>query len=171
VTRKVHGIKVGEITHKEPGNGLPRWVKEKAAIRGYGDALDLLSLYVTDDDINAACDAAAHGNGAKCVMAQAGRRLGAESVYFYRTTAWVDFGSGPILRFITPKAIYRNIIEPFDRGDKEAIVSGIYPLTPATKSRSLRRRREYEKTERKRHHKQRVHVVSHTERVVMAAQC
>jgi hypothetical protein len=167
--KKVHGIRVDEITHTRPGNGLPTWVKDKAEARGYGDALDPLSLYITDDDINAACDAVAQGDGSQCVMAQAGQRLGAEAVYFYRTTAWIDFGSGPILRFLTSKSIYRNVIEPFDSGDRAAITGGVYPLTPARRSKSLKRRREYSKTPRKQSFAQR-RVISHTERISMAAQ-
>jgi len=168
---KVHGIKVDQIIHKEPGNGLPKWVKEAAATRGYGDALEPVSLYVTDDDINAAFDCAAHGDGAKCVMAQAGQRLGAKSVYFYRTTAWVDFGTGPILRFRTSQSIYRNVIEPFDGGKREAVIGGVYPLLPPSNSNSLKRRRQYEKTHKT--HKTsngKKQVISHTERVVMATQ-
>src|SRR5262249_55094808 len=122
------------------------------------------------DDISAAFDCAAQGNGAKCVMAQAGQRLGAKSVYFYRTTAWVDFGTGPILRFVTSHAIYKNIIEPFDRGDRDAIACGHYPLTPPKKSKSLTRRRQYEKTHRKNKKHTERRVVAHTDRVVMAAQ-
>jgi hypothetical protein len=167
----VHGIRVCEVTHKEPGNGLPKWVKRAAVERGYGDSLDPISLFVTDDDITAAFDCAAQGNGSKCVMAQAGMRLGAKSVYFYRTTAWVDFGTGPILRFNTPKAVYRNVIQPFDRGDRDEVKAGIYPLTPPKNSRSLKRRREYEKTERKNPQPDRKKtVVAHTDRVVLAAQ-
>ena len=94
-TKKVHGIRVDEVIYKEPGNGLPQWVKDVAVKRGYGDALDPISLYVTEEDIDEAFRCAAMGNGAKCVMAQAGQRLGAKSVYFYRTTAWFDFGTGP----------------------------------------------------------------------------
>lgn len=170
MTRKVNGIKVGQITKKEPGNGLPKWVKEAAAARGYGDALDPISLFVTESDIEQAFECAAQGNGAKCVMAQAGQRLGAQSVYFYRTTAWVDFGIGPILRFATSQSIYNNVIDPFDRGDKDAIVAGLYPLTPPTTSKSLNRRREYEKTDRKnRNPNPRKTVVAHTDRVVMAS--
>lgn len=169
MTKRVNGIKVGAIQKKEPGNGLPKWVKDVAATRGYGDALEPISLYVTDDDVNSAFDCAAHGDGAKCVMAQAGQRLGAKSVYFYRTTAWVDFGVGPILRFTTSKSIYDNIINPFDKGDREAIVPGLYPLTPPCGSQSLLRRREYEKTGRTRSGDKK-RVVRHTDRVVMAAQ-
>lgn len=166
----VHGIRVCEVTHKEPGNGLPKWVKEAAVERGYGDSLDSISLFVTDDDIAAAFDCAAQGNGSKCVMAQAGMRLGAKSVYFYRTTAWVDFGTGPILRFNTPNAVYRNVIEPFDRGDREAVKAGIYPLTPPSNSKSLKRRREYEKNKGPKRSPNKREVVAHTDRVVLAAQ-
>jgi hypothetical protein len=170
---KVHGIKVAEITYKEPGNGLPKWVKEAAAERGYGDALEPVSLYITDADIAAAFDCAAHGDGSKCVMAQAGTRLGAKSVYFYRTTAWVDFGTGPILRFQTSKAIYNNIIDPFDRGDQDAVSGGVYPLTPPSHSRSLKRGREYQnkhRNEKPATPSYRKDVIAHTDRVVMASQ-
>lgn len=169
--KKVHGIRVDEITHKEPGNGLPKWVKEAAAIRGYGDSLDPLSLFVTENDIDEAFSCAAQGNGAKCVMAQAGQRLGAKAVYFYRTTAWVDFGTGPILRFKTSNSIYNNIIDPFDKGTRENVLPGVYPLTPPTNSGSLKRRRQYVKTTRKNpNHNAKKVVASHTDRVSMAAQ-
>jgi hypothetical protein len=168
-TRKVHGIRVDEIIHQEPGNGLPKWVKQNAAKRGYGDALDPLSLFVTEDDIDEAFACVAQGDGAKCVMAQAGTRLGAKSLYFYRTTAWIDFGTGPILRFLVPKSIQRNIIDPFDHGKRRGIVSGVYPLTPPLNSRSLRGRKQYPKTGR-RIKKSKRQVIAHTERVVLAAQ-
>lgn len=169
---KVHGIKVDKIIHKEPGNGLPRWVKEAAATRGYGDSLEPLSLFVTQGDIDTAFDCAAQGDGARCVMAQAGQRLGAKSVYFYRTTAWVDFGTGPILRFLTSRAIYQNVIEPFDKGERTEVTAGVYPLTPPNKSNSLRRRREYNRNDRKqsRPGNSKKKAVYHTDRVVMAAQ-
>jgi hypothetical protein len=168
--KKVHGIAVDEITYKEPGNGLPKWVKEQAATRGYGDSLDPITLFVTEDDINAAFDCAAQGNGSQCVMAQAGQRLGAKVVYFYRTTAWIDFGTGPILRFRTANAIYRNVIEPFDRGDRDAVEGGVYHLMPPRDSSSLKRRRQYEKSNRKNPNPSpKRNPVAHTERVVMAA--
>lgn len=170
--KRVHGIEVDEIIYQRPGNGLPAFVKDAAESRGYGDALESLSLYVTEDDIDAAFQCAGQGDGQKCVMAQAGQRLGAKAVYFYRTTAWVDFGDGPILRFSTSMAIYRNIIEPFDKGKRKNIISGIYPLTPPTDSRSLARRREYEADpdRKKRSYTKKRVVLSHTERVVMASQ-
>jgi hypothetical protein len=167
---KVHGIRVDEITYREPTNGMPAWVKERAAQRGYGDSLEPLSLYVTQADIDTAFDCAAQGDGGRCVMAQAGQRLGAEAVYFYRTTAWVDFGTGPILRFMTSQSIYRNVIEPFDRGDRDAVIGGVYPLTAPTPNRSLKRRRQYAKTDRKNPHSRKKQIISHTERVSMAAQ-
>lgn len=170
---KVHGIKVGEITHTRPGNGLPKWVKDAAETRGYGDALEPISLYVTDADIDSAFKCAAQGNGSKCVMAQAGQRLGAKSVYFYRTTAWVDFGTGPILRFLTTKSVYDNVITPFDKGERENVNGGIYPLTPPTKSNSLKSRRQYDdkyKNNKNANPKSRKKIVAHTDRVVMAAQ-
>jgi hypothetical protein len=160
----------GPVTHREPNNGLPKWVKKMAASRGYADSLDQLSLYVTEKDIDNAYNAAGQGNGFECVMAQAGRRLGAESVYFYRTTAWIDFGKGPILRFTIPESVSRNIIKPFDKGEREQIAPGLYPLTPPCKSQSLQERRNYDKTGRKaapqRNRKKKV--VAHTDRVVLA---
>lgn len=83
--KTVHGIKVDEITYAEPGNNLPVWVKQAAATRGYGDSMQSLSLFVTEGDIEAAFDCAAQGNGSSCVMAQAGQRIGAKAVYFYRS--------------------------------------------------------------------------------------
>lgn len=170
--KHIHGIEVGEITYKKPGNGLPQFVKEAAEQRGYGDALQPLSLYITEQDIDAAFQCAAQGNGAKCVMAQAGQRLGAKSVYFYRTTAWVDFGEGPILRFMTPKVIHRNVIEPFDKGRRKSIISGVYPLMPATPSNTIASRRDFNQPDRKARTNKRAKkrlVVQHSERVVMAS--
>lgn len=167
----VHGIKVDEITYKQPGNGLPQWVRRAAEERGYGDSLEPISLYVTDADIDSAFACAAQGNGSKCVMAQAGQRLGAKSVYFYRTTAWVDFGIGPILRFTTTKNIYKNVIDPFDKGDRESVTGGIYPLTPPSRANSLKARRDYAKsTGPRKAAKKSKKVVAHTDRVVMASQ-
>lgn len=170
--KKVHGIKVDKITKKAPGNGLPKWVREAATTRGYADALEPTGLIVNQRDINAACNAKAKGNGAMCVMAQAGRRMGAESVYFYRTTAWVDFGTGPIVRFQASKSVYNNVIKPFDKGDNDAIAPGYYPLTPPCDSNSLKRRRQYAKTSKTKSGRGsgKKEVVAHTDRVVMAAQ-
>lgn len=169
---KINGLDVTDITYKEPGNNLPKWVREAAETRGYGDSQQPLSLYIQDDDIAEAFACAAQGNGSACVMAQAGKRIGAKSVYFYRTTAWVDFGAGPIVRFKCSNQIYQNVIEPFDRGDRDAIAPGIYHLTPPVPSQSLSRSRERAanrdhpagKSDGSRS------VVAHTERVVMAAQ-
>lgn len=35
---KINGLTVDNITYKEPGNNLPRFVREAAETRGYGDA-------------------------------------------------------------------------------------------------------------------------------------
>lgn len=162
------------IMHRPPHNGLPKWVKETAATRGYTDATNSLSLIVTQTDIDTAFDCAAHGDGAHCVMAQAGQRLGAKSVYFYRTTAWVDFGAGPIQRYMTTDSIYKNIIDPFDKGDREALKAGHYPLTPPSPSKSLTGRRESEKKGRSNRKNpssnRKKQALAHTDRVVMASQ-
>lgn len=134
---KVNGIEVINLTKVRVRNSLPQFVREAAEERGYGDATQTLSLYINEGDINEAFACAAQGNGASCVMAQAGMRIGAKAVYFYRTTAWVDFGDGPIVRFKTSSAIYNNVIDPFDKGEKEAVRPGIYHLTPPEKSRQL----------------------------------
>lgn len=143
-----HGIEVQNLTKKNPGNGLPDWVRADAESRGYGDAKEPLSLFISEDDINSAFEAIAHGNGAACVMAQAGSRLGAKSVYFYRTTAWVDFGVGPIVRYETSEDIYNHVIRPFDKGDKKSVRPGIYHLKAPRKGQSLASKRL--KDERKR---------------------
>lgn len=168
---KVQGIEVANLHHDKPGASLPRWVREAAQTRGYGDSAQPLSLYINPDDIDEAFACAAQGNGSACVMAQAGRRIGAKSVYFYRTTAWVDFGIGPIVRFKTSQQIYSGVIEPFDRNDRQAIVPGIYHLMPPTKGERIGCDRGRRKKDRKGGpnpvHKR--PVVAHTERVVMAA--
>lgn len=133
----VHGLNVTGITYRDPKNSLPLFVRAEAETRGYGDATQPLSLFIQEGDIEEAFACAAQGNGASCVMAQAGKRIGAKSVYFYRTTVWVDFGDGPIVRFNTSKQVYHNVIDPFDRGARDEIVGGIYHLVPPTRSRRL----------------------------------
>ncbi len=170
---KVNGLDVTDITYKEPGNNLPKWARQAAVTRGYGDSQQSLSLFIQDGDIAEAFDCAAQGNGSACVMAQAGKRIGARSVYFYRTTAWVDFGVGPIVRFKCSQQIYQNVIAPFDRGDRDAIAPGIYHLTPPQPSGRLARLRELAAEKpgpRPRRTDGSRTVVAHTERVVMAAQ-
>lgn len=173
--QKVNGLEVDNITYKSPGNSLPAFVREAAETRGYGDATQPLSLFVQYDDIDEAFSCAAQGNGSACVMAQAGRRIGANAVYFYRTSAWVDFGVGPIVRFKTASAIYNNVIVPFDEGDRGGVVPGIYHLTPPKAGSSLKHKRAYERKNRKpRPEKSRDYdgsrsVQAHTERVVMAS--
>lgn len=171
---KINGLEVDNITYKEPGNNLPKFVREAAADRGYGDATQPLSLFVNADDVAEAFSCAAQGNGSACVMAQAGKRIGARAVYFYRTTAWIDFGSGPIVRFETSKSIYDNVIAPFDEGDRERVKPGIYHLTPARKSQSLVGRRAHNKGRSKpkagnSDGSRTPRIQSHTERVVMSS--
>lgn len=174
---KIHGLEVDNITYRDPRNSLPKFVREAAAERGYGDATQTLSLFIMDDDVREAFACAAQGNGSACVMAQAGKRIGAESVYFYRTTAWVDFGSGPIVRFHVSKSIYDNVIAPFDEGDRDRVLPGIYPLTPFAHGRGLAVRREREKGYRPDRRGRNTEmdgsraprVQAHTERVVMAS--
>lgn len=171
---KVNGLEVENITYKEPRNNLPKFVRTAAGERGYGDATQALSLFIQDGDVSEAFSCVAQGNGSACVMAQAGKRIGAKAVYFYRTTAWVDFGSGPIVRFQTSKAIYNNVIAPFDDGDRDRVKTGIYHLTPPTTSRSLAGRREGNKkhpklTTGKKDGTRSPRIQAHTERVVMSS--
>ena len=173
---KIHGLEVNNITYQMPRNNLPRFVREAAEERGYGDSTQTLSLFVQDADVNEAFACAAQGDGSACVMAQAGKRIGAKAVYFYRTTAWVDFGSGPIVRFQTTKSIYENVIAPFDNGDRDHVMPGIYHLTPPSPGRSLSGRRTYDQMTRKKNPRgvnadgSRSSVIqAHTERVVMAS--
>lgn len=169
----INGLEVDNITHKNPGANLPRFVRDAAATRGYGDATQTLSLFVQHDDVNEAFACAAQGNGSACVMAQAGTRIGAKAVYFYRTTAWIDFGDGPIVRFKTSKSIYDNVIAPFDEGDRSRVKTGIYHLTPPVPSKTLSSLRKLERSKPPRVRKadgSRSSVIqAHTERVVMAA--
>ena len=168
--RKPRHPKVDQITKRESSNGLPEWVKELTATRGYGDATEPLGLIIKPEDIDEAFSCEAQNDGSNCVMAQAATRLGAENIYFYRTSAWVNFGTGPIRRFIVPKNIYRNVIAPFDRSAHDDIVPGHYVLLPPTDSQSIRRRREYERTKRTRRPSSnpKKKVLAHTERLVMA---
>ncbi|OCH81771.1 hypothetical protein [Gordonia sp. UCD-TK1] len=170
---KINGLNVENITYKSPGNNLPKFVREAAETRGYGDATQTLSLFIQDGDVSEAFACAAQGNGSACVMAQAGKRIGAKSVYFYRTSAWIDFGYGPIVRFKTSKAIYDNVIAPFDDGDRSRVLPGIYHLTPHTNSMSLAGMRNREKSRRpdksKADGSRSAVIQAHTERVVMAA--
>lgn len=175
----INGLEVADITYKNPGNNLPKFVREAAVERGYGDATQTLSLFVQDHDISEAFLCAAQGNGSACVMAQAGTRIGAKAVYFYRTTAWIDFGDGPIVRFKTTKAIYDNVIAPFDDGDRSRVKPGIYHLTPATAGTSLAGKRAWEKRAKesakprdpihKADGSRSAVIQAHTERVVMAS--
>jgi hypothetical protein len=169
----INGLKVDNITHKNPGNNLPKFVREAAETRGYGDAGNTLSLFVKDEDVAEAFACAAQGNGSSCVMAQAGTRIGAKAVYFYRTTAWIDFGSGPIVRFETSKAIYKNVIAPFDEGDRDGVMPGIYHLTPPRPSKTIAgTRAKHANREhpggKKKDGSRSVVIRSHTERIVMA---
>ena len=170
-TVKPQGIKVAKTYYNKPGAMLPKWVREIAESRGYGDSTQPLSLYINAGDIEEAFACAAQGNGSSCVMAQAGRRIGAKSVYFYRTTAWVDFGEGPLIRFATSNSIYRNVIEPFDQGDRESIAPGIYHLMPPSKQNSIARSRGRARNPDRRGKGSNAApaVVSHTERIVMAS--
>lgn len=170
----INGLEVENITYKNPGNNLPKFVREAAETRGYGDSMQTLSLFVQQDDVSEAFACAAQGNGASCVMAQAGTRIGAKAVYFYRTTAWIDFGEGPIVRFATSKAIYTNVIAPFDDGDRDRVKPGIYHLTPFTASTSLAggrvRNANRANPAGKRKDGSRSSIIqAHTERVVMAS--
>jgi hypothetical protein len=170
----INGITVTDLTYKNPGNSLPKFVREAAEERGYGDSTQTLSLFVQEGDIAEAFACAAQGNGSSCVMAQAGTRIGAKAVYFYRNSAWIDFGSGPIVRFATSRAIYNNVIVPFDEGDRERVKPGIYHLTPVVPSYRLAKKREdaqkQVKGERsKPNGTRRAIMQAHTERVVMAA--
>lgn len=171
---KINGLEVENITYKNPGNNLPKFVREAAEVRGYGDATQTLSLFVQDGDISEAFSCAAQGNGSACVMAQAGMRIGAKAVYFYRTTAWIDFGHGPIVRFKTSKSIYDNVIAPFDKGNRDSVLPGIYHLTPFTPGMSLAALRTKDRTQQRDGNRgsngSRSSVIqAHTERVVMAA--
>lgn len=168
-----NGIKVTNLTTTPPGNNLPKFVRDAVEDRGYGDATQSLSLYIHEGDIGEAFDCAAQGDGSMCVMAQAGMRIGAKAVYFYRTMAWVDFGKGPVVRFQTSRAIYNNVIEPFDKGDRDAIQPGIYHLTPPVASRQLDATRAKDRKQRRTGSaadgsKSPV-AHAHTERVVMAS--
>lgn len=175
---KINGLTVENITYKAPGNGLPKFVREAAEERGFGDATQTLSLFVNEHDISEAFACAAQGSGSSCVMAQAGTRLGAKAVYFFRTTVWVDFGEGPIVRFKTSKSVYNNIIDPFDRGDRDHVIPGIYHLTPPSASGNLAAIRAREERRRangtknpagKKDGSRSPQAQSHTERVVMAS--
>lgn len=169
-TMKVQGIDVSEVYYDKPGATLPKWVRETAESRGYGDSAQPLSLYINDDDVSEAFACAAQGNGSSCVMAQAGRRIGAKSVYFYRTSAWVDFGTGPLVRFHTSSAIYNNVIEPFDRGDRDSVAPGIYHLMPPSNGSSIARGRGRARSKKRLGYGNGgATVVAHTERIVMAS--
>lgn len=165
-----NGIEVQGITYGDPGNNLPHFVRDAARVRGYGDSKGPWSMYVHPDDIDRAFQEKAHGNGAACVMAQAGTRLGAQMIYFYRTSAWVDFGSGPIVRYLIPKATYRNVIDPFDRNERTGVLAGMYPLLAPNGETTLKARRLYNqkrKTGKSRGILKKVRR-QHSERVILA---
>ena len=166
-----NGLEVTNLTTDKLAVNLPRFLREAARERGYGDATQALSLFIQESDIGEAFDCVAQGDGSMCVMAQAGKRIGAKAVYFYRTTAWIDFGVGPIVRFQTSRAIYSNVIEPFDKGNRDDVEPGIYHLTPPVGSRSLGKDRNRKRDRRgKNPDGSRTPVAhAHVERVVMAA--
>ena len=165
-----NGLDVANLTTGKVPVNLPRFVREAAADRGYGDATQTLSLYIHEGDIKEAFDCAAQGDGSMCVMAQAGKRIGAKAVYFYRTMAWIDFGRGPIVRFQTSRTIYNNVIEPFDKGDRDAVQPGIYHLTPPVSSKGLGKDRQRARNRRgtNRDGSRTPVAHAHMERVVMA---
>lgn len=166
-----NGLEVQNLTTTNAPVNMPRFLREAITNRGYGDATQPLSLYIHEGDISEAFACAAQGNGAACVMAQAGTRIGAKAVYFYRTTAWIDFGSGPVVRYSTSKAIYNNVIAPFDEGKREDVLPGIYHLTPASPSELLGKNRDRKRARRgvTPDGSRSPRIQSHTERVVMAA--
>lgn len=169
------GVKVTNFTKKKNMRGvLPKWIRAEAASRGYGDAAEPLSVIVKEADVTEAFACLAQGNGSACVMAQAAKRIGAENVYFFRRTAWVDFGTGPFVRYNTTGAIYRNVIEPFDRGEQSEIVPGIYHLKPSGPGHSLSGRkkinaRRTDRTGESNRSTGERKIKAHTERVVAAA--
>lgn len=167
----LNGLEVTNLTTSKVRNNLPRFVREAAEERGYGDATQTLSLYIHEGDISEAFACAAQGNGSSCVMAQAGKRIGAKAVYFYRTMARVDFGEGPIVRFQTSNSIYNNVIAPFDKGDRGSVRPGIYHLTPPKPSKQLNRERErsHDRRGRRSDGSRSAVAQAHTERVVMAS--
>lgn len=166
-----NGLEVDNLTTANAPVNLPKYLREAVATRGYGDATQPLSLYIHEGDIGEAFACAAQGNGAACVMAQAGTRIGAKAVYFYRTTAWIDFGTGPVVRFSTSKAIYNNVIAPFDEGKREDVLPGIYHLTPPSPAKSLGKDRNRERNRRgvTPDGSRSPRIQAHTERVVMAS--
>lgn len=165
-----NGLNVTNFTTEKIPVNLPPFLRQAALERGYGDATQTLSLYIHEGDIGEAFNCAAQGDGSSCVMAQAGKRIGAKSVYFYRTMAWVDFGAGPVVRFQTSRAIYNNVISPFDKGDRASVEPGIYHLTPPTPSQSLGKDRNRKRDRRgiKPDGSRTPVAHAHTERVVMA---
>lgn len=169
--KMLNGLEVTNLTTEKVPVNLPRFLRDAAGQRGYGDATQTLSLFIHEGDIGEAFDCAAQGDGSMCVMAQAGKRIGAKAVYFYRTMAWVDFGAGPVVRFQTSRAIYNNVIEPFDKGDRESVEPGIYHLTPPNPSKSLGKDRNRNRNRGgKNLDGSRSPIAhAHTERVVMAS--
>jgi hypothetical protein len=167
-------VETMQVYHTTSGTNLPKWVKENVKERGYCDSMQSLVLWIGQDDIDEAFACVAAGDGARCVMAQAAKRIGAEAAYFYRTTAYVMFpGDGPILRYETGKSIYNNIIKPFDDKNRDKVISGLYTLMPPKHRRIA--------SERKRHHDREhprgdgsgkrnpVVAARHTDRLVLAA--
>lgn len=128
---------VTNVRKGDPGNSLPKWVRNIARTRGYGDAAATLSNLVTDAEIDKAFEEKAHGNGDACVLAQMTARMGARQAYFYRHTAWVDFGSGPLVYFVSTPKTFESVIKPFDDGDRANTLPGTYDLKPPAPSRAL----------------------------------
>lgn len=110
---------------------LPAWV-----ITGtVGDAPRDCTLNIREDHKHSAVP----NKGDECVAAQCAlRSLGAVHVYFYRTTAYVQFDhGGPVWRFVVSAALLRDVIKPLDAGRPEDIVPGLYDLLAPTASQRL----------------------------------
>ena len=132
----------GPVYYSDPSNGLPDWVRVKMQDRGLTDSKDSLTLIVKEEDVVEAITCQGEGDGDSCVMAQAAKRLGAQDIYFYRTTAYVDFGIGPLRRYKVPAGIKNKIIKPFDENEYGKIEPGVYNIEPHTRSNTMEGKRE-----------------------------
>jgi len=140
----------GPVFYSDPGNGLPDWVRTVMQTRGLTDSEEALTLIVQEDDVVKAITCAGEGDGDSCVMAQAAKRLGAKNIYFYRSTAYVDFGIGPVRRYAVTSEIKNSVIKPFDANEYGQIEPGSYNLEPPEKWLTMEGKRETAKRRRAR---------------------
>lgn len=140
ISGTVMGIHYRAARYGRPFPNAPQWLKELYPTRGVADALDPFQLLVTPANLAAAIAVQGVGDGSACVLYQAGTRSGVMNLYIFRGTAWLDFGTGPALRFTVPVRASVNVVRPFDDGRYDDVIPGVYALEPPSVGNTLSRR-------------------------------